>query len=277
MNTKPMVTRSGSRSLDDSSSPEGHPGGDRYTAVEQYSLRRILGAWAATAVPMGVLLWLVAPWLSDRLAGPDPFIQALLICFAVGLVWQIALLLILLGREQGGLHASRIVDGLWLRAPKDPRSGRTGGRVWWWVLPFVVLSGVVNAGWIDPVGPLPRDLPKTLELARGRVEHYFHGNWSAFTLFAFVVLLAPIGEELFFRGLLLPRMRKVFGRADVVVNGALFGVYHLHQPWSIPASVIDGIVSQAYPTRRFQSIWIAIAAHTVPSFVIIGAVVPLVL
>jgi hypothetical protein len=72
-------------------------------------------------------------------------------------------------------------------------------------------------------------------------------------------------------------MRKVFGRADVVVNGALFGVYHLHQPWSIPASVIDGIVSQAYPTRRFQSIWIAIAAHTVPSFVIIGAAVPLVL
>ena len=277
MNTKPVVTHLGSRSLDGSSSSGGHAGGDRYAAVEQYSLGRILRAWAATAVPMGVLLWLVAPWLSDRLAGPDPFIQALLICFAVGLVWQIALLLILLGREQGGLHASRIVDGLWLRAPKDPRSGRTGGKVWWWVLPFVVLSGVVNAGWIDPVGPLPRDLPKTLELARGRVEHYFHGNWSAFTLFAFVVLLAPIGEELFFRGLLLPRMRKVFGRADVVVNGALFGVYHLHQPWSIPASVIDGIVSQAYPTRRFQSIWIAIAAHTVPSFVIIGAVVPLVL
>lgn len=277
MNTKPMVTGAVTRSLDGSRSPEGPPSDDRYAAVEQYSLGRILGAWAGTAVPLGVLLWFVAPWLADRLGGPDPFIQALLICFAVGLVWQMALLLILLAGEQGGLHASRTIDGLWLRAPKNARSGRTGGKVWWWVLPFVVLSGVVNAGWLDPAGPLPRDLPKTLELARGRVEHYFHGNWGAFTLFTFVVLLAPVGEELFFRGLLLPRMRKVFGRADVVVNGLLFGLYHLHQPWSMPESVIDGIVSQAYPTRRFQSIWIGIAAHTAPSLLIIGVVLPLVL
>ena len=172
---------------------------DRYAAVKQYSLAKILAAWAATAVPMGVLVWFVTPWLSDRIGGPDPFIQALLICFAVGLLWQAALLLMLLRREQGGLQASQIIDGLWLWAPKNKRSGRTGGRVWWWVLPFVLLSGAVNALGIDPVGPLPNDLPKTLELDPMRLEHYFHGNWGAFTLLVFV---SPSPGR---RGTVLPR------------------------------------------------------------------------
>jgi membrane protease YdiL (CAAX protease family) len=87
---------------------------------------------------------------------------------------------------------------------------------------------------------------------------------------ALVSLLAPWVEELFFRGLLLPRMRGVCGRADFVVNGAIFTAYHLHQPWSMPATLLYGVLAQAYPARRFQSIWIGLVTHTVPSFAIIG-------
>ncbi len=50
-----------------------------------------------------------------------------------------------------------------------------------------------------------------------------------------------------------------------------------HQPWSMPATLIDGIVNQAYPTRRFRSTWMGIITHTAPSFVIIGVVLSLVL
>ena len=65
-------------------------------------------------------------------------------------------------------------------------------------------------------------------------------------------------------------MRTACGRGDFVANGAMFTAYHLHQPWSMPATLLDGIFSQAYPARRFQSIWIGIITHTVPSFAIIG-------
>ena len=44
---------------------------DRYAAVRQYSLAQILGVWAAAAVPMGVLAWIVAPWLRDQLGGDE--------------------------------------------------------------------------------------------------------------------------------------------------------------------------------------------------------------
>ena len=63
----------------------------------------------------------------------------------------------------------------------------------------------------------------------------------------------------------------------MAVNGATFGLYHLHQPWSIPSSVLDGMFAQAFPTKRFQSTWMGLITHTIPSFVIIGVVLALVL
>jgi hypothetical protein len=127
--------------------------GSRYAAVRQYSLAQILAVWAAAAIPMAVLAWLVAPLLGDLLAGDEPFIQALLICITAGLIWQFVVVLILTRRELGTLRWSRVRDALWLRAPRDPRSGRVGGRVWLWVLPFVLLFGLWEAFGINSPDP----------------------------------------------------------------------------------------------------------------------------
>ena len=83
---------------------------DRYEAVRQYSLVQILGVWAAAAVPMGVLAWIVAPWLGDRLGGDEPLAQALLILLTAGLIWQFVLVLILVRRELGGLQPASAVE-----------------------------------------------------------------------------------------------------------------------------------------------------------------------
>lgn len=49
-----------------------------HAAVRQYALAEILAVWAAAAVPMGVLAWVVAPWLSNQPGGDEPLGQALL-------------------------------------------------------------------------------------------------------------------------------------------------------------------------------------------------------
>jgi hypothetical protein len=76
---------------------------DRYAAVRQYSLGQILAVWAAAALPMGILAWIVAPRLADTFAGAGdvPMMKALLICLTGGLIWQFVLVLALVGREQG--------------------------------------------------------------------------------------------------------------------------------------------------------------------------------
>jgi uncharacterized protein len=145
-----------------------------------------------------------------------------------------------------------------------------------WAIPFVLLPAAIDALPIDPEGPLPRDLPVLLQKDQNRLETFFSGSWGWFALLVWVSFLAPWVEELFFRGLLLPPMRKVCGRIDWVVNGAMFGLYHLHQLWSMPASILDGALAQAFPTKRYQSTWMGLITHTIPSFVIIGVVLPLV-
>ncbi len=246
---------------------------DRYGSVRQYSLAEILGVWAAAAIPMGVLAWIVAPWLRDQLGGDEPLAQALLICLTAGLIWQFVLVVILIRRELGGLQWSRVRDALWLRSPRDPRTGRVGGRVWLWVLPFLVLFALEEL--VSIPGPSVRDFADFLDSGRG--EDFFSGAWG---WFAVVVVLAifntVLGEELLFRGLLLPRMKSACGKWDWVANGALFAVYHLHQPWNIPTAFVD-IFALAYPSRRFESAWMGIIVHSAQSVVLIIVVLGLVL
>jgi uncharacterized protein len=175
---------------------------DRYAAVRQYSLAQILGVWAAAAVPMGVLAWIVAPWLRDQLGGDEPLAQSLLILLTLGLIWQFVLVVILVRRELGGLEWPRVRDALWLRPPRDPKTGRTGGRVWWWLLPFLFIFALEQFLPSIP-GPAVRDFADFLDSDAGK--DFFSGAWG---WYAVIVVLAifntVLGEELLFRGLLLP-------------------------------------------------------------------------
>src|SRR5215217_486698 len=106
---------------------------------EQYSLPKILGIWAAAALPMGALAWVVAPWLAGRLDGSVPLIRTLLALLTVGLMWQFVLVMVLVYRERGSLRWPVLKDALWLRSPRSPKTGRLGGRLWLVVIPAALL------------------------------------------------------------------------------------------------------------------------------------------
>jgi uncharacterized protein len=166
-------------------------------------------------------------------------------------------------------------DALWLLSPRDPRSGRVGGRVWLWVIPFFLLFGLWEFFGFDITGPSNRDFAEFLDTAAG--QEFFSGAWGLFAVIVVqLVFNTVLGEDLLFRGLLLPRMRGVFGRGDFVANGVLFAFYHLHQPWSIPAALAD-IILTAYPTRRWQSVWMSIIVHSAQSVFVFFIILILVL
>jgi hypothetical protein len=58
---------------------------------------------------------------------------------------------------------------------------------------------------------------------------------------------------------------------------AIFTAYHLHEPWVMPTTLLTGLFTQAYPAKRYQSIWISIITHTAPSILMIGIFLSLVL
>ncbi|GAA3089871.1 CPBP family intramembrane glutamic endopeptidase [Streptosporangium carneum] len=231
--------------------------------VKQYRPLSVLAVWAAAAVPMGVLAWVVVPAVAGQGATVSRFAVTLIAALTVGLVWQCVLALSLVAFEQRSLRWAVVRDALWLRAPSDP-SGRRGGRLWLWTLAFglgFMMLQFVPFGLSEPTD---RSLGEFLNSPGG--QETLHGNWGLFALVCAMMLFNTVaGEELLFRGLLLPRMRGAFGRADWVVNGVLTGLYHLHQPWSIPGATVAGTFLLAYPTRRFRSAWMGIAVHSMQS------------
>jgi hypothetical protein len=58
--------------------------------IPQYGRWAILAIWAAAALPMAELSWLVAPVVAGRLAGEAnvPLVKALTASMTAGLVWQ---------------------------------------------------------------------------------------------------------------------------------------------------------------------------------------------
>ena len=240
----------------------------------QYSLRMVLAVWAAAAFPVAALTWLVAPALAAALEGPCAWPRAIVLTLTAGLAWQFVLVLILVRHEQGSLRWPVVRDALWLQAPTSPRTGRRGGRLWLLVVPLVAL---VVAKEILPKIPAPANRDLALFLQSNAGHAFFSGNWPWFALvITMMVFNTVIGEELLFRGLLLPRMQGGFGRWDWLANGVLFGLYHLHTPWSIPASTLDTFFV-SLPVRHYRSALLGIAVHSAQTVVFTAILIGLVL
>lgn len=238
--------------------------------IPQYSLGKILSVWALAALPMGFLGWVVAPALARDPSKPGFERLAVL---AIGLVWQFLLVMILLYQETGSLKWSMLKERLWLNPPRSLKTDEVNGRLWWWLIPLILLTilfemvfiGTVEKAWValfpflaEPSGFSLGGALNTLE-ARSRLV----GAWNIYALFIVQAIFNTVlGEELLFRGLLLPRMKGTFGKWDWVVNGILFGLYHLHQPWGMLGSAIEGAFLLALPSRKFRSSWFGIILHS---------------
>jgi uncharacterized protein len=242
--------------------------------IRQYSLAEILIIWAAAALPMALIAWVVAPHFRSDIPGLG-LVKPLVLGLGFGLIWQFILVLILVYREQGSLKFEKVRKALWLTQPEDPRSGRVGGWTWLWLIPLLLGFGLEQLIPNFPV-PVDRDLATFLTSTAG--HQFFAGAWGWFAVMVvFVIFNTVLGEELLFRGMLLPRMHGVFGRADWLANGALFALYHLHMPWTIPVTFIDGPFLLAYPSRRFRSTWLGIIVHSAQSVFILILVLRLVM
>ena len=234
------------------------------TDLPQYSVRRTLGTWAAAAVPMGALAWVVAPMLAHTFDGPSAWPRAIVLSLTVGLVWQFILVLLLVHREQGSLRWTVVKHALWLRKPQSPRTGRRGGRLWLIAIPLI-FAVALKEELVKLPAPSDRDQALFLQSAAG--QEFFSGNWPWFAVIVtMMVFNTVLGEELLFRGLLLPRMRGSFGRWDWAANGVLWAGYHLHVPWAIPGTLVESLLV-AYPSRRYRSTWIGIIVHSAQTLV----------
>jgi membrane protease YdiL (CAAX protease family) len=230
---------------------------------DQYSLLKILVIWFLSAVPMALLAFVITSMLIPILKLPP-----LIVCWLaiiVGLVWQFILSLLILKHDGHPLNWATVRVRMWYGKPQNPLSGRASYWLLLWTIPFILLNALISSGVgfpdIDRVAePLFRKLPQ-YDLS-GLATPEYKGAWWLLGLFLITMVFNYfLGEEFLYRGILLPKMKGVFGKWDWFANGVLFGFYHLHKPQVIlSTALLFGFVF-AFPSRLFQSNWMAFIIH----------------
>jgi hypothetical protein len=235
---------------------------DQSGALEAYSWKRILLLWSLATVPMVVLTWLVAPWLIARSRVP----AALVFFFSssLGMAGQGALAWGLLRQEAPAWTVAGLRRRLWLVTPRHPRTQRSGRKPYLWLVPLVgvaALALLVSQALValtmafhflrEPA--VSRFFPSYAKTF-GLMSPELAGQWWLLLVVPAVGLLGLAGEELFFRGLLLPRTR---GRASWLANALLSSLHYLYIPWMVPARLV-ATIGPVWAARRYRSNWIPV-------------------
>ena len=116
---------------------------------------------------------------------------------------------------------------------------------------------------------LPRTLVEDFDAQQRMLSTLFTGR-GAYLMVATVVIAAPLGEEIFFRGCLFPALRKSWGvLAALLVSGALFSL--VHYEWVGFLGLMEIGILLAELRLWSGSLWAAIIGHAVNNFIAGGA------
>jgi membrane protease YdiL (CAAX protease family) len=256
---------------------------------DQYSLAKILGLWAAAALPMGILGWVAYPALTpNRMTDPLGAAITRTLLITIGLIWVFVLAMLIVYREEGDLRWATIQRRLWLNAPVDSKTGEKRPKLWLWLIPLIILALASQQSYgtalknlwlrmLPFLAPPPGYDPLELLFASPEMQAQVVGAWGFYGLFLVLFVFNILGEEFFFRGVLLPKMEGAFGKWDWVANGVLFGLYHLHEPWVILPAALDGAIIFSLPVSRFRSTWLSIIVHAAANLILLPLILLVVL
>jgi membrane protease YdiL (CAAX protease family) len=240
--------------------------------VPQYRLGTILLMFAWPAVWFTLLIYVIGRQFIPEGSTTPTWLLLLVIVLGTGA--ELVAGLILLHREGYPLRISALRDRIRWRWPKGWKA---------WVLTEVVFilgmslsmaMGRVNRvlasvpGFVPPEW-WPAASNPTIQVNSANdvfPDITLKGNFLFVLLYFVIGLVFNIfGEEIYYRGYLLPRMRGAFGRWDWVANGVLFTLKHIYQRWLFPGILVGGL-SFAFAAGPLGSLPLAMVYHWVGNF-----------
>ena len=231
-----------------------------------------LGAAATVFMPSCLVIlasvYLLWPRLID--AGVPPLLGYLL-CFQT---LPFLLLFVQLGvyvrREQRQVGSASMVERLRLQLGWKPISVGVG----------VFVVGAVTYGGLQPVSRWlagvalfapPAWFPPDLHPLKASEPGSFMGYAMAGKLWPVGLwtvgwLLNVVGEELLFRGYLLPRQESVYGTRAWLVNGLMWNAWHVFWRWQM-VTLLPFCLLVPFAAQRTRSTWPGLVGHGLLNFV----------
>lgn len=214
----------------------------------------------------GIVLWLethfLIPYLT-KISGIETVVWWFVVA-AFGMFIPLLIVAYLLLRNEGSLSK----PGLW---KGRLRFRRMNAGDWLWGVGGIVVIAILSYPILSLVeflaGPFNHQPPfmqfEPLEPGRYWILAAWFGYW----------IFNIMGEEILWRGVLLPRQEIVFGKYTWFFHGFCWGLFHIAFGWQLMLPLIPILFVQSYIVQKRKNSWIGVLIHAGingPSFVAIS-------
>lgn len=86
------------------------------------------------------------------------------------------------------------------------------------------------------------------------------GNWKVLILYFIMLFFNITGEELLWRGYILPRQEKVYGKKTWLIHGIMWALFHGFKYWDV-ISLLPVCLAISFVAQKSKSIWPGFIAH----------------
>ena len=125
-------------------------------------------------------------------------------------------------------------------------------QAWWWVIGGILVFGMISLFFVIT-------LPMVYK-ALHFVPPEMTGIEMNLITTVIVLFFNIVGEELWWRGYILPRQELAFGKTTWLLHGILWACFHLFKWWGVPAMMISCCVIP-FVAQRTKNTWPGMISH----------------
>lgn len=125
---------------------------------------------------------------------------------------------------------------------------------------------LASTEWFRPPDFLPDILNPNKSIPGAKLEVFMGiplkgAYWILPVYFIFLTFFNILGEELWFRGYLLPRQELTWGRFTWIYHGVLWSLFHVPiYPWTV-IYLLPTTLAVSFVAQRFQNTWAGFIIH----------------
>jgi membrane protease YdiL (CAAX protease family) len=164
----------------------------------------------------------------------------------------------------------------WMALRERFRLHRMNRRAWLWTIAAFVIA-FVGYGALAPIQralavqgllPVPNGIPAFMDprvmIGADNIDQAFgnvRGNWLVLIIFVVLLFFNIAGEELWWRGYVLPRQELAFGHWTWLAHGLMWNLFHVFKWWDLLA-LLPVTLLLSFLVLRLRNTTSGIVLHT---------------
>jgi hypothetical protein len=240
--------------------------------IPQFNWRQLAVFFLLPVVWWFILLYGITPLLLPAFSAPDGELNGFAVASiaTLGYLFEFLLALYIFRKEGYALRLRALKERIHWRWPR-------GWKAWLIILIlFVVGFGVSQllqptkqaiAGVVPPPDWFPASkhpFKEVNSLGDAYPGVVFGGNYLFLLLVLFNGTMNIVGEELYYRGALIPKLHSLFGKWAWLAGGILFTLKHSYVWWELTGEAVPIGMVGAYIFGPLGSLPVAMLIHFIP-------------